>query len=99
VVRFSIFINGSLYGFFDSSTRDPLSPMLFVVVMEALSRILSATVDRGLLSGFSVGSKDNDVLHLSHFLFVGDTLIFVRPILIISVIWAVFSCILKLSHS
>jgi hypothetical protein len=76
MVRFSIFINGSLYGFFDSSTRDPYPPMLFVVVMEALSRILSAIVDRGLLSGFSVGSKDNDMLHLSHFLFVGDMLIF-----------------------
>jgi hypothetical protein len=40
--------------------------MLFVVVMEALSRMLSTTVNRGLLPGFSVGSRNNDGLILSH---------------------------------
>jgi hypothetical protein len=37
--------------------RDPLSPLLFVVVMEALSRMLTAALDQGNLTGFSVGSR------------------------------------------
>lgn len=67
MVRFSVLINGSLYDFFDISTRDPLSPLLFVVVMEGLPP---------WIGGFHQVSKDNDVLLLSHFLFVGGTSIF-----------------------
>jgi hypothetical protein len=47
----------------------------FVVVMEALSRILFATMDRRLLSGFPMGSKNNNLLLLPHLLFADDTLI------------------------
>jgi hypothetical protein len=46
--------------------------MLFVV-MEALSRMLSASIDKGISSGFSVGYRDNDELHVSHLLFTNDT--------------------------
>jgi hypothetical protein len=58
-VRFSILVNGSSAGFFSSSRGlrqdDPLSPFLFVIVMEALSKMITATVDRRflrLLCGF-----------------------------------------------
>jgi hypothetical protein len=53
-----------------------LSPLLFVIVMEALSKMLSTTVDRGLLSGFSVGSRLSEVVNISHLLFADDTLVF-----------------------
>ena len=48
-VRFSILINSTPSSFFNSSY---LSPLFNVVVIEALSRMLSTTMDRGLLSAF-----------------------------------------------
>ena len=50
-VCFSILINGSPCGFFESSKRlrqgDPLSPLLFVLVIEALGRMLDKVVHEG----------------------------------------------------
>jgi hypothetical protein len=56
-----------------------LSLLLFVLVMEALSRMLSATVENGRLSGFSVGSRYQEAMVVSHLLFADDTLIFCDP--------------------
>jgi len=53
-----------------------LSPLLFVIVMEALSKLFSVTVHRGFLSGFSVGSGSNRLINISHLLFANDTLVF-----------------------
>jgi hypothetical protein len=50
--------------------------MLCIIVMEALCRIMSIIVDRGLLSSFLVGSRNNDELLVSHLLFADNTLIF-----------------------
>jgi hypothetical protein len=47
-----------------------------MVVMEALSKMLTATRDRGLLSRFLVGSRNNEELLVCHLLFADDTLIF-----------------------
>jgi hypothetical protein len=46
------------------------------VVLEALSRMLFAMVNKGLLLGFSMGSMSNDELSLFHLLFADDPLIF-----------------------
>jgi hypothetical protein len=47
--------------------------------MEALSRMMSSTVERGLLYGFSVGSRNHEAMIVSHLLFADDTLIFCEP--------------------
>ena len=55
-VRFSVIVNGSLTGFFDSSRGlrqgDPLSPLLFLLIMEVLSCMLRRLVERGFIKGF-----------------------------------------------
>ena len=67
-------------GFFGSSRGirqgDSLSPLLFAIVMEVLSKMMNKAVESGLLSGFQVGSRDTHSVHVSHLLFADDTLIF-----------------------
>jgi hypothetical protein len=79
-VRFSVLINGSPSGFFGSSRGvrqgDPLFPFLFVLVMEAFSRMISAIYLRGMISGFFVGPRDHGQVEVSHLLFADDTLVF-----------------------
>jgi hypothetical protein len=71
-VRFSVLINGVPFGFFGSSRGvrqgDPLSPFLFVLVMEAFSRMLSAFISRRLISGFTVGSSELNWVDVSSFI-------------------------------
>lgn len=50
--------------------------MLFVIVMEALSIVMDTAVRCIYLSGFTVGNLENNLLMISHYLFVGNTLIF-----------------------
>ena len=51
-------VNGSPTGFFQSSRGlrqgDPLSPYLFVVVMETFSCLLKRAISRGFLSPCSI---------------------------------------------
>jgi hypothetical protein len=73
-------VNGTPSGFFQSSRGirqgDPLSHWLFVVVMESLSQMLNASMLQGLLTCFSVGTRDNEELVVNHLLLADDTLIF-----------------------
>ncbi|XP_050280858.1 uncharacterized protein LOC126721830 [Quercus robur] len=55
---------------------DPLSPLLFVLVMEALGRMLDKAIHEGHMSGFGVSRLEGRSLAVSHLLFANDTLIF-----------------------
>jgi hypothetical protein len=69
-VHFAVLVNSNLMGFFSSShdlrEGDPLSPLVFIIIIKALSRMISAMVNGGLFSGFSVGSKNVGALNISY---------------------------------
>ena len=73
-------LNVSLSNFFGSSRGirqgDPLSLLLFDIVMKALSRMLDVAASAGQFSGFSVGSMASTSLMVSHLLFADHTFIF-----------------------
>ena len=60
-VSFSVLINGTSSGFFKISRGlrqgDPLSPYLFVIVMEALSCLLKRAKEGGFLSGWQLSGR------------------------------------------
>jgi hypothetical protein len=79
-VCFSIMVNGSPLGFFGSSRGirqgDSLSPLLFLLVMEVLSRMLRRMEEAGLISGFKAGKSLGEGISVSHLLFADDTIVF-----------------------
>ena len=56
---------------------DLLSPLLFLLIMEVLSRILKKIEDCGLLRGFHVGPTNSTGVRISHLLFADDPYCFV----------------------
>ncbi|KAJ4910603.1 Uncharacterized protein Rs2_05224 [Raphanus sativus] len=73
---FSIAINGALGGFFNSSRGirqgDPLSPYLFVLGMECLSRLLASRYDSGDI-GYHPRTEP---VKISHLMFADDVMVF-----------------------
>lgn len=61
-----ILVNGSSKGYFKSSRGlqqgDPLSPMLFIIVAEALNTLLEKAKQMSLISGFAIEDSDCEVL-------------------------------------
>ncbi|XP_028099863.1 uncharacterized protein LOC114299345 [Camellia sinensis] len=76
----SVLINGTPVGFFWTHRGlrqgDPLFPLLFLLVIEALSRLLDKAMREGRLEGFVVGSLAGTLLEVSHLLYADDALIF-----------------------
>nr|ABR67408.1 reverse transcriptase [Cucumis melo subsp. melo] len=75
-VQYSIIINGRPRGKFQPSRGihqgDPISPFIFVLAMDYLSRLIETLVDK--IKGVSL----NDNLNLTHLLFAYDILLFVE---------------------
>lgn len=72
--HFSILVNGAPKGFFRAQRGfcqgDPLSPFLFAIVGEALSRMINAAEKANLISGLRP-ARNSPVVH--HLQFVDDT--------------------------
>jgi len=77
--KMSIVINGKLHGFFSCSRgvrqRDPLSPLLFCLAEEVLSRALTKLVREGNLKLIH-GSRNNPAP--SHILYADDIMVFCK---------------------
>lgn len=55
---------------------DPLSPLLFLLVMEVLSKVSQRTEEGGFIKGFCVGAEAINGLCIVHMLFADDKIMF-----------------------
>ena len=80
IVQFSVLINGSPADFFGSSRGlrqgDPLSPMLFLILMKVFSRMLRRVERAELIRGFKVEGRRDGGESISHLLFANNTILF-----------------------
>jgi len=82
-VHFPILDNGEATGF-SPSTRgiwqgDPLSPLLFILAIETLSRLIIKANEVRFLEGLHIKGSSSKDLSISHLLFVDYTLTFCKP--------------------
>ncbi|WMV26184.1 hypothetical protein MTR67_019569 [Solanum verrucosum] len=78
-VNFSVLINGSPAGYFNSQRGlrqgDPLSPFLFLLVMEGLNNMIKISNREGWLRGFDVARAGRDSLKITRLQYADDTYI------------------------
>ena len=79
-VQFSMLVHGSPADFFGSSRGlrqgDPLSSMLFLVMVEVFSRMLKRMEGASLLPCFKTDGRRGGGECVLHLLFIGDTILF-----------------------
>ena len=67
-VSYAILVNGNAKGWVKATRGlregDPLSPFLFTIVADVLSRMLLRAEERSMLEGFTVGRNRTRVSHL-----------------------------------
>uniref|UniRef100_A0A2N9HQ79 Reverse transcriptase domain-containing protein n=1 Tax=Fagus sylvatica TaxID=28930 RepID=A0A2N9HQ79_FAGSY len=84
-VRFSILVNGTPSGFLDTSRGirqgDPLSPLLFVVVMEAFSKLMQKAEEEKYIRGFEIRGRNQEPMQITHLCYADDTILFCEPVL------------------
>ena len=78
-VTFAILVNGNAKGwvkaFIGPRQGDPLSPFLFTIVVDVLSRLIVRAKEKGVFEGFLV---DKDRTRVSYLQFADDTIFFSR---------------------
>ena len=76
---FAILVNGNAKGwvkaFIGPRQGDPLSPFLFTIVVDVLSRLIVRAKEKGVFEGFLV---DKDRTRVSYLQFADDTIFFSR---------------------
>ena len=79
-VQFSVLFNGSPANFFGSSRGlkqgDPLSPMLFLIMMEVFSKMMQRVEGAGLLRGFRADGRRGGGVCVLYLLFADDMILF-----------------------
>lgn len=79
-VRMTVLVNDTPSKFFSMfrglRQGDPLSPYLFVLIMEVFSNLISRAKEKGFIRGFKVMGRRGEGVSVSHLLFVDDTLLF-----------------------
>ena len=79
-VQFSVLVNESPANFFGGPSGlrqgDPLSPMLFLIMMEVFRRMEKRMEGAGFLSGFRADGRRGRRECVSHLLFADDTILF-----------------------
>lgn len=75
-------VNGGTSSFFKASCGirqgDPLSPLLFIIVIEAFSRLLERAKELNMVKGVLFGKK-NTKIEVLHLFFADDAIIFCQP--------------------
>ena len=78
-MSFVVLVNGNVKGWIKATKGlrqgDPLSPFLFTIVADALSRMMIRAEERGLFEGFTVGRDGSRVSLLQY---ADDTIFFAK---------------------
>lgn len=79
-VKHYVLVNRGQVGFFSPRKGlrqgDPLSPFLFILAMEGLTRMLDRAKQLHWIQGFQVGRDPMNTINVSHLLYADETLIF-----------------------